>query len=130
MCAMEKSVALLKAIEKSGSVTALAEYLGIKSQAVSQWRRAPAKRVLDIERASGVSRHELRPDLYPRPRRGAAPKPVLPIPTPIEKRLAGRPRGGPPKSTTFIGPVVGPPGPRFRERLIEAAKIGRKAVRL
>lgn len=38
---------------------------GITPQAVSQWRRVPAERVIDVERISGVSRHELRPDIYP-----------------------------------------------------------------
>jgi DNA-binding transcriptional regulator YdaS (Cro superfamily) len=27
----------------------------------------PAERVLDIERVTGIPRHELRPDLYPPP---------------------------------------------------------------
>lgn len=27
-------------------------------------RRVPAERVLDVERVTGISRHELRPDLY------------------------------------------------------------------
>ncbi|WP_354250585.1 YdaS family helix-turn-helix protein [Bradyrhizobium sp. LA3.X] len=37
----------------------------ITPQAVSQWKQVPAERVLDVERATGVSRHRLRPDLYP-----------------------------------------------------------------
>jgi hypothetical protein len=47
----------------------------ISSQAVSQWERVPAARCLVIEAATkgGVSRHELRPDLYgPAPAREAA----------------------------------------------------------
>lgn len=49
-----------------------ARMLGIKTQAaVSQWllkNRIPAERVLQIEAATGgiVTRHDLRPDLYPR----------------------------------------------------------------
>lgn len=48
-----------------------AERLGVTQGAVSHWIngrvRVPAERVLDIERATGgkVSRHDLRPDLYP-----------------------------------------------------------------
>lgn len=57
--------ALERAIEVAGGVAALAGKLGIFSQAVSQWRRVPVKRVLDVERATGVPRHELRPDIYP-----------------------------------------------------------------
>jgi DNA-binding transcriptional regulator YdaS (Cro superfamily) len=48
-----------------GRLTRLAEMLAISPAAVSQWDRVPAERVLEVERATGVSRHELRPDLYP-----------------------------------------------------------------
>lgn len=43
----------------------LANELGISAQAISQWRRVPVERVLEVERITGVSRHELRPDIYP-----------------------------------------------------------------
>lgn len=49
-----------------GRVGDLAEALKISSPAVSQWERVPAERVLDVERITGVSRHDLRPDIYPR----------------------------------------------------------------
>ncbi|WP_093820201.1 transcriptional regulator [Stenotrophomonas indicatrix] len=42
---------------------------GVSSQAVSQWKRVPAEYVLAIEEATGVSRHDLRPDVF-----GPAPK--------------------------------------------------------
>jgi DNA-binding transcriptional regulator YdaS (Cro superfamily) len=47
--------------------TGLAEALSgkISPQAISQWKQVPAERVLDVERVTGVSRHRLRPDLYP-----------------------------------------------------------------
>ena len=57
-----------KAIQVLGTQKALAEKLGVRTQAVTKWRkRVPAERVLGIEAATGgvVSRHELRPDLYP-----------------------------------------------------------------
>lgn len=59
---------LKRAIEAAGGVAELARSLGITSQAISQWRSVPVCRVLDVERATGkaVSRHELRPDIYPR----------------------------------------------------------------
>lgn len=42
----------------------LAGELGITHGAVSQWSRVPAERVLDVERITGISRYDLRPDLY------------------------------------------------------------------
>ena len=59
--------ALLRAIDAAGGVAALARELNVTSQAVSQWSKVPAERVLEVERAAGgaVSRHDLRPDLYP-----------------------------------------------------------------
>lgn len=45
----------------------LAHQLGITAQAISQWTRVPVERVLDVERITGVPRHELRPDIYPIP---------------------------------------------------------------
>lgn len=47
--------------------TALSKALNdeITPQAISQWKQVPHDRVLDVERATGVSRHRLRPDLYP-----------------------------------------------------------------
>lgn len=53
------------AVDGAGGTTALAKALNIRSQAVSQWTRIPAERVIEVEKASGVPRHLLRPDLYP-----------------------------------------------------------------
>lgn len=55
------------AIKAFGTQTALADALGIERSAVSQWKHIPHKRVLEIEKMSSgqVTRHELRPDLYP-----------------------------------------------------------------
>lgn len=61
---------ILRACEAVGGQTALVKALGLKSQgSVSTWLRVgrvPAERVLAIEELTGVSRHDLRPDLYPR----------------------------------------------------------------
>lgn len=55
-----------KAIKDAGGGAALARKLGLKSrQAVYQWREVPSHHVLKVEEISGVSRHQLRPDLYP-----------------------------------------------------------------
>lgn len=65
-CDMEKSPALKEAIEKAGSASALARLLGVTPQAVGQWKRAPAERVLLIEQVmeGKVTRYDLRPDIY------------------------------------------------------------------
>ncbi|RWE81927.1 MAG: hypothetical protein EOS63_08040 [Mesorhizobium sp.] len=52
------------AAAKVGGLGALASHLGIRHQAFYSWKRVPAERVLDIERATGISRHAQRPDLF------------------------------------------------------------------
>lgn len=59
-----------------GARKKLAIILGVTPGAISQWKRIPAERVLDVERATGVSRHTLRPDIYP-PSSGPEQKPDL-----------------------------------------------------
>lgn len=54
-------------IHKAGGITSLARQLGITHNAIYSWKKIPPIRVLDIERITGISRHDLRPDLYPRP---------------------------------------------------------------
>lgn len=66
-----KQAALDKAIKAAGGPKALSVAIGVSHQAISQWSRAPAERVLQVEKATGVPRHELRPDLYPVPERAA-----------------------------------------------------------
>jgi DNA-binding transcriptional regulator YdaS (Cro superfamily) len=57
--------ALEKAKRAAGGATGLSKAIGsITPQAISQWERVPADRVLQVETASGVSRHELRPDIF------------------------------------------------------------------
>ncbi|WP_018694235.1 helix-turn-helix domain-containing protein [Algicola sagamiensis] len=62
---------LEKAIQKVGSQTALAKVLNKKQGHVWNWlnrdKKVPAEMVIPIEKVSGVSRHELRPDIYPLP---------------------------------------------------------------
>lgn len=65
--AIQHPTALDAARQQAGGDSGLARALDISSQAVSQWKQVPAERVLDVERATGVSRHRLRPDLYPAP---------------------------------------------------------------
>lgn len=66
---------LQQSISAVGGVKPLARLLNVRYQAVQQWvkrERPPAERCLAIERVSGVSRYELRPDIYGPPERRAA----------------------------------------------------------
>lgn len=57
--------ALDRAVRIVGGQAKFARLIGVTAQAVSQWDEVPPLRVLEVERVSGVSRQELRPDLYP-----------------------------------------------------------------
>ena len=57
--------ALDRAIKSAGGKGRLAAALSITPQAISQWESVPPLKVLAVEAATGVPRHELRPDLYP-----------------------------------------------------------------
>ena len=61
---MEKHPGLKKAIEKAGTAAALARAIGISRQALGDWDRVPAEQIVAVERATGIPRNELRPDLY------------------------------------------------------------------
>jgi DNA-binding transcriptional regulator YdaS (Cro superfamily) len=43
----------------------IARDLGITRQAPHQWRRIPATRAIAVAKLLGVSRHMLRPDVFP-----------------------------------------------------------------
>ncbi len=62
--------ALQQAVDKAGSQAEIARIAGVSTTAVWKWvqssKRVPAEFVLKIEAATGVSRHDLRPDIYPR----------------------------------------------------------------
>lgn len=57
-----------QAIEAAGSQSALAKAVNAAPQFVSQWvtgrRPVPPKFALAIEAVTGVSRHDLRPDVF------------------------------------------------------------------
>ena len=55
-------------IKEAGGQSELARRLKIRQQSVQEWvtrGRVPAERVLEIERVTGISRHQIRPDIYP-----------------------------------------------------------------
>lgn len=43
----------------------IARELGLTHGTISQWKAVPVHHVLDVERLTGIPRHELRPDIYP-----------------------------------------------------------------
>ncbi|WP_248769095.1 YdaS family helix-turn-helix protein [Pseudomonas sp. MWU12-2345] len=60
--------AAMRAAKAAGGQSALARAIGCTPQAIQRMcatGRVPAERVIPIEKASGIPRHELRPDLYP-----------------------------------------------------------------
>ncbi len=56
--------ALQRAILIAGNSTKLGKKVGVSRQAVEQWKVVPPERVLAVEKATGVSRYDLRPDIY------------------------------------------------------------------
>lgn len=68
---------LQRAVQVAGSQAALAKKLGVTPQHVWNWlnrdEKVPAEQAIPIETATEgkVSRHDLRPDLYPDPQAAA-----------------------------------------------------------
>jgi len=58
-------MALLRS--KRGTLAKIARALGVTPSAVAQWKRLPAERVVAISAATGIPKHELRPDLFDAP---------------------------------------------------------------
>ena len=60
---------LKQAVTNAGGQSGLARICGVAQPTVWKWlqsaKRLPAEYVLRIEQATGVSRHHLRPDIYP-----------------------------------------------------------------
>ena len=61
--------ALARAVSLVGSQSRFERLTGVKQQNTSNWLRRkgvlPGEYVLAVEAVTGISRHELRPDLYP-----------------------------------------------------------------
>jgi DNA-binding transcriptional regulator YdaS (Cro superfamily) len=61
------------AIEAAGGMARLAEAIGLTIGAVWQWEQVPIRRVVAVEKATGVRRDILRPDFFaPNPQESAA----------------------------------------------------------
>jgi DNA-binding transcriptional regulator YdaS (Cro superfamily) len=56
------------AIERAGSVKALAQLCGVAPQAISQWKHIPIDHIRTIEDLIKLPRHEIRPDVYDAPK--------------------------------------------------------------
>lgn len=83
-------------IEKLGGPTKAANALGVSNPSVvANWRsrgRVPAERVIEIEGLTGISRHDLRPDVF-------GPNPVTsPSPHDVDRVATAGPDGGPSES--------------------------------
>jgi hypothetical protein len=74
---MEKLLEYLNA--ERGRRAKLAEALGISSAATSQWKEVPLDRVIQIEALTGISRYELRPDVF-----------AVPVPAPVAQPKVSR----------------------------------------
>jgi hypothetical protein len=61
---MKHDYGLRLAIAAAGSERKLGAGIGVSGQAVNQWPRVPAEMVVKVEKATGVQRETLRPDLY------------------------------------------------------------------
>jgi len=63
---------LEKAINIAGNQTALATALGVEPMTVSNWKKrgVPPSRLLSIFLVTGVTPHEIRPDIHPTPTSG------------------------------------------------------------
>ena len=65
-----KQTPLQRAVELAGGQSAFARLHGVSQPTVWAWLNKgsplPAEYVLATERETGISRHDLRPDLYPR----------------------------------------------------------------
>lgn len=53
-----------RVLDASGGCVALSKMLGINSQAISQWEKVPASRVGRVSSITGMTPHEIRPDLF------------------------------------------------------------------
>lgn len=66
--AFKKAVAAAKGAGKQRGASAIAREIKMTRQAVGKWEICPAEYVPAVEKLSGISRYELRPDIF-----GAAP---------------------------------------------------------
>lgn len=63
---MESPLIALR-VTREISQAELAKELKVSPSVLCKWEkgRVPAERVIEVERRTGIARHELRPDIYP-----------------------------------------------------------------
>ena len=56
-----------KLSDKGLKLRDIADHMNVDKSTVTRWMQSkiPAERVLEVERFTGIPRHELRPDIYP-----------------------------------------------------------------
>lgn len=59
---MMTGIAIIRS--RRGLLSKIAREIGITLPSISVWQEVPLKRVVDVERASGIPRHLLRPDAH------------------------------------------------------------------
>lgn len=75
--------AIERAVEQAGGQVSLAKVISVTPQAVNQWVTkglVPAARCLAVETATGISRHDLRPDVFGPAPANEEPTPARPTP--------------------------------------------------
>ena len=89
----DSNSALAKAVRQVGSQSAFGRLVGRAQSLVNDWLRKgkplPAELVLTVESATGISRHELRPDIYPPPESSPARDPLGQPPVSSPSNRAG-----------------------------------------
>jgi DNA-binding transcriptional regulator YdaS (Cro superfamily) len=58
---------IAEVIKRAGGLTVLAKIVSRHHATVLRWTRVPAEHARAIEQATGIPRHELRPDLWDPP---------------------------------------------------------------
>lgn len=66
---MHEGSSLDRAIRAKGGYAELARILGVTRQTIYKWSagRVPVERVVEVEKATGVPREQLRPDIFGAP---------------------------------------------------------------
>lgn len=59
-----RPASLVDVFAATGSMAELARQLGLTRQAVSIWEKVPLKHLKAVSKMTGISRQQLRPDLY------------------------------------------------------------------